>query len=167
MSVSGRQNAVDRRDSLTARSSHDWTSPVEIVSCFSSEAAYEIRPGEWPSASPAIVLCVLLPADRKWLFARADNTVLVLQSAVLLRSLRAHRPSTRTGNQGIVGGSQEDVMSIQHTQKRQRCDRCGGRFGLVTHRWWGNKFCKRTCRDNYIRDRDAICRWLWFGRLPS
>jgi hypothetical protein len=62
-------------------------------------------------------------------------------------------------------------MRFQRTQKRQVCDRCGGRFGLVTHRWWGNKFCKRACRDNYIRevalDRDAIRRWLSFARLPS
>jgi hypothetical protein len=62
-------------------------------------------------------------------------------------------------------------MSVQHTQKRQVCAHCGGRFGLVTHRWWGNKFCKRACRDNYIReaalDRDALRRWLWFPRLPS
>jgi hypothetical protein len=62
-------------------------------------------------------------------------------------------------------------MRVQHTQRRQACDHCGGRFGLVTHRWWGNKFCKRTCRDYYIRevalDRDAIRRWLWLARLPS
>ncbi len=62
-------------------------------------------------------------------------------------------------------------MRVQRTQKRQACDHCGGRFGLVTHRWWGTKFCKRACRDNYIRevalDRDAIRRWLWFVRLPS
>jgi hypothetical protein len=62
-------------------------------------------------------------------------------------------------------------MRVQRTQRRQVCDQCGGRFGLVTHRWWGNKFCKRTCRDNYIRevalDRDAIRRWLSFARLPS
>ena len=62
-------------------------------------------------------------------------------------------------------------MRFQHTQKRQVCDHCGGRFGLVTHRWWGNKFCKRTCRDNHIRevalDRDIIRRWFWFARLPS
>jgi hypothetical protein len=27
--------------------------------------------------------------------------------------------------------------------KHQVCDHCGGRFGMVTHRWCGNKFCKR------------------------
>jgi hypothetical protein len=55
------------------------------------------------------------------------------------------------------------------TRKPQRCDRCGGRFGMVTHRWWGNKFCKRTCKEAYLReitlDRDAIGRWLGLGQL--
>jgi hypothetical protein len=48
--------------------------------------------------------------------------------------------------------------------KHQVCDHCGGRFGMVTHRWWGNKFCKRTCKDAYLRevtlDRDLIRRWF-------
>jgi hypothetical protein len=25
---------------------------------------------------------------------------------------------------------------------RHVCDHCGRPFGMVTHRWWGNKFCK-------------------------
>jgi hypothetical protein len=48
--------------------------------------------------------------------------------------------------------------------KHQVCDRCGGRFGMVTHRWWGSKFCRRTCKDAYLRevtlDRDTIRRWF-------
>jgi hypothetical protein len=48
--------------------------------------------------------------------------------------------------------------------KHQVCDRCGGRFGMVTHRWWGSKFCKRTCKEAYLRevtlDRDTIRRWF-------
>jgi hypothetical protein len=28
----------------------------------------------------------------------------------------------------------------------QVCDHSGGRFGMVTHHWWGNKFCKRTAK---------------------
>jgi hypothetical protein len=48
--------------------------------------------------------------------------------------------------------------------KHQVCDHCGGRFGMVTHRWWGSKFCKRTCKDAYLReitlDRDTIGRWF-------
>ncbi len=23
---------------------------------------------------------------------------------------------------------------------------------MVTHRWWGNKFCKRTCKGAYLRE---------------
>ena len=23
---------------------------------------------------------------------------------------------------------------------------------MVTHRWWGSKFCKRTCKDAYLRE---------------
>ncbi len=52
--------------------------------------------------------------------------------------------------------------------KHQVCDRCGGPFGMITHRWWGNKFCKRTCKDAYLREvmlgRDAIRGWLGGAR---
>src|SRR6266481_2925531 len=58
----------------------------------------------------------------------------------------------------------EGVMKRSQVCKQQVCDQCGGRFGMVTHRWWGNKFCKRTCRDAYLRevslDRDITCRWF-------
>src|SRR5215471_6162174 len=36
----------------------------------------------------------------------------------------------------------EGVMRQPEVCKHQVCDHCGGRFGMVTHRWWGNKFCK-------------------------
>jgi hypothetical protein len=59
-------------------------------------------------------------------------------------------------------------MTQPQVCKHQVCDHCGGRFGMVTHRWWGNKFCKRTCKDAYLRevtlDRDIIRRWF---SLPS
>jgi hypothetical protein len=55
--------------------------------------------------------------------------------------------------------------------KHQVCDHCGGRFGMVTHRRWGNKFCKRTCKDAYLRElalgRDKICRWYGFLRAGN
>jgi hypothetical protein len=35
---------------------------------------------------------------------------------------------------------------------RRLCDHCGGAFGMVTHRRWGKKFCKRRCREAHIRD---------------
>jgi hypothetical protein len=51
------------------------------------------------------------------------------------------------------------------------CDHCGGRFGMVTHHWWGNKFCKRTCKDAHLRalaiDRDKILGWYGFLRGVS
>ena len=46
---------------------------------------------------------------------------------------------------------------------RQVCDHCGGPFGMVTHRWWGSKFCKRRCKDAYLReimlDRNTLHSW--------
>jgi hypothetical protein len=51
-------------------------------------------------------------------------------------------------------------------RQNQVCDHCRGCFGMVMHRWWGNKFCKRTCTDAYLRelalDRDKIRRWYGF-----
>jgi hypothetical protein len=53
--------------------------------------------------------------------------------------------------------------------KPQTCDHCGGRFGMVTHRWWGHKFCKRACKDAYRREvalgREAIERRLGIARV--
>jgi hypothetical protein len=61
------------------------------------------------------------------------------------------------------------MKTMQHTnargavRPRQACDHCGGPFGMVTHRWWGSKFCKRRCKDAHIReimlDRDTLHRW--------
>jgi hypothetical protein len=63
----------------------------------------------------------------------------------------------------------EGVMRQPQVCKHQVCDRCGGRFGMVTHRWWGSKFCKRTCKEAYVRevtlDRDTIRRWFGYGSL--
>jgi hypothetical protein len=48
-------------------------------------------------------------------------------------------------------------------RSRQVCDHCGGPFGMVTHRWWGSKFCKRRCKEAYLReimlDRHTVQRW--------
>jgi hypothetical protein len=45
--------------------------------------------------------------------------------------------------------------------KHQVCDQCGGRFGMVTYRWWGNKFCKSTCKDAYLREVKSEDRWIF------
>jgi hypothetical protein len=53
----------------------------------------------------------------------------------------------------------------------QVCDRCGGRFGMVTYRWWGRKFCKRACKDAHLREvslgREAIARWRMAAGLAA
>jgi hypothetical protein len=46
--------------------------------------------------------------------------------------------------------SWENVTKRIQARKHQVCDHCGGGFGLVTHRWWGNKFCKKACQDAYV-----------------
>jgi hypothetical protein len=71
------------------------------------------------------------------------------------------------------------MTTMQHTNRavrgvvrpRQVCDHCGGPFGMVTHRWWGSKFCKRSCKDAYLReltlDRDTVHRWCGLLRVTS
>src|SRR5262249_25817185 len=45
--------------------------------------------------------------------------------------------------------------------KHQVCDYCGGRFGMVAHRWWGDKFCKRTCKNAYLRENhQTLSGWV-------
>jgi hypothetical protein len=45
--------------------------------------------------------------------------------------------------------------------KHEVCDHCDGRFGMVTHRWWGNKFCKRTCKNAYLcENHHTLSGWV-------
>jgi hypothetical protein len=45
--------------------------------------------------------------------------------------------------------------------KPQVCDHCGGRCGMVMHRWWGNKFCKRTRKNAYLRENHhTLSGWV-------
>jgi hypothetical protein len=45
--------------------------------------------------------------------------------------------------------------------KHQVCDHCGGRFGMVTHRCWGHKFCKRTCKNAYLgENHHMLSGWV-------
>jgi hypothetical protein len=67
---------------------------------------------------------------------------------------------------------QEDVRPVRPVVRpRQACDHCGGPFGMVTHRWWGSKFCKRRCKEAYLReimlDRDTVHRWCGLLRVIS
>ena len=50
------------------------------------------------------------------------------------------------------------------------CGHCGGPFGMVTHRWWGSKFCRRRCKGAYVREimlaRYAVHRWCGLLGVP-
>ena len=80
----------------------------------------------------------------------------------------------------LLGFSSKFLLEIKVLREGMRqpqvCDHCGGRFGLLTHRWWSNKFCKKKCKDAHLRElafrRDQIRRWDGFlsqggSRLPS
>src|SRR5215471_10894152 len=55
----------------------------------------------------------------------------------------------------------EGVMTPSQVCKHQVCDYCSGRFGMVTHRRWGNKFCKRTCKNAYLRENyRTLSDWI-------
>jgi len=40
----------------------------------------------------------------------------------------------------------------------KRCDWCGGRFGLIVHRHWARRFCKRRCKVSYIARLHRLAR---------
>lgn len=52
----------------------------------------------------------------------------------------------------------------------RRCRQCGGKFGLVVHRWWGERFCTLACKKAFLHkakeDRDKLKRWLSFLKDP-
>jgi hypothetical protein len=133
------------------------------------EAAHEVRPGQRQNALLAILLCMVLRAGRRQLPARVSHALFLLQSRLLPLSLPDARPGAP---KTCIAPKYESVM--RHNRKPLVCDRCGGRFGMVTHRWWGNKFCKRSCKDAYLReialDRAAIARWFgvvqFMGKAP-
>jgi hypothetical protein len=83
------------------------------------------------------------------------------------QSLERKSPSSRSPVQLAATSTKFPSTVVRGMMKQpQVCDHCGGRFGMVTHRWWGNKFCKRTCKGAYLReltlDRDKLCRWYGF-----
>ena len=48
-----------------------------------------------------------------------------------------------------------------------RCANCGGKFGLVCHRHWGLRFCRKVCKTNYLAKtaKDYVRMRKWFGML--
>jgi hypothetical protein len=53
-----------------------------------------------------------------------------------------------------------------------RCAECGGKFGLICHRHWGLRFCRKACKDVFVeklaRDKERMRTWLGFlARDPA
>ena len=136
------------------------------------EAAYEIRLGERQEPPSRDLVRVVLRANRRKLSAGTHHASLLLQSRVLPRSRQARRVSTHRTGEGIMT-TIRDGNGAARTEMRPRqvCDHCGGSFGMVTHRWWGHKFCKRRCKDAYLReimlDRTTVHRWCGLLGLIS
>jgi hypothetical protein len=34
-----------------------------------------------------------------------------------------------------------------------RCASCGGKFGLVSHYYWGLRFCRKACKTAFLQKR--------------
>ena len=71
----------------------------------------------------------------------------------------------------MIGGQNANALAPGAVRFRRGCDHCGGSFGMVMHRWWGRKFCKRSCKDAYLRgdhlDGDPVHRWCGLLGLGS
>jgi hypothetical protein len=54
------------------------------------------------------------------------------------------------------------------TNLENRCSNCGGKFGLVSHHYWGLRFCRKACKDNFLAKtaKDYACMRRWLGFLP-
>jgi hypothetical protein len=52
-----------------------------------------------------------------------------------------------------------------------RCAQCGGKFGLIRHRWYSRQFCSLRCRGRFLnqlaKDRDKVRHWLDFLKARS
>ena len=40
-----------------------------------------------------------------------------------------------------------------------RCDCCGGKFGLVSHESWTRRFCSRLCKKTYRAESSRLQLW--------
>src|SRR5262245_8664672 len=80
----------------------------------------------------------------EWICRRGNRWREVLDRLLLFGWLLSQRAPIELSCEGVM--RQPEVC------KHQVCDHCGGRFGMVTHRWWGNKFCKRACKNAHRRE---------------
>jgi hypothetical protein len=52
----------------------------------------------------------------------------------------------------------------------KRCDECGGRFGLIIHRHFARRFCRKRCKDFYLtrlRQRAQESKDGWLAYLST
>jgi|ERR1700722_8016103 len=134
------------------------------------DARHEIRFSERQNTPSGVLLRIVLRVDRRELSARPWHPSLLLRSRLLSRPLSARSLRTRAMREGIMTIIEVSNQSVSAARRaRHLCNHCGGPFGLVTHRWWGSKFCKRRCKEAHIReimlDRRTIHRWC--GLLAS
>ena len=55
------------------------------------------------------------------------------------------------------------------TKLENRCANCGGKFGLIYHNHWNLRFCRKTCKDDFLAKtgKDHARMRKWFGRFAS
>ena len=80
----------------------------------------------------------------EWICRRGNRWRELLDRLLLFGWLLSQRDPIELSSEGVMRRSQ--------VCKHQVCDHCGERFGMVTHRWWGNKFCKRACKNAHRRE---------------
>lgn len=120
------------------------------------------------STSSTIALASLPLATARLckLNTKLDHTS--LSSTPTLAAFNDHDGRTMTISRDVAKTAlcEADAVPIQgsRTTVGNRCDHCGGRFGMVTHYWWGKKFCNRTCKGAYLSElalsREKIRSWV-------
>ena len=121
-----------RQCSSRSKSAIRWGIVLGTSDCAaSSRSSMQLSPARprGPRPSPTLAKASL----RVCITARCIYSLSCLNGRAAAISTRSHRTVWR--------GRDETAASLRD------CDHCGGRFGVVTHRWWGNKFCRRSCRD--------------------
>src|SRR5262249_8230997 len=89
----------------------------------------------------------------EWIRRRSNRCREALDRLLLFGWLLSQRDPIQLSCEGVMRRSQ--------VCKHQVCDYCGGRFGMVTHRWWSDKFCKRTCKNAYLRENHhTLSGWV-------
>src|SRR5262245_17807579 len=103
-------------------------------------------------------------ASTAFLWARQRTTIMTTTSFCLVSDGTAP-----AGTGAVITDSVLDNTSVGSIRQGRAgvvnaCNHCGGRFGMVTYRCWGNKFCKRRCKHAFLRELglglDEISYWF-------